>query len=290
MTSTFDASWGLLALASWGVADYLARSNAARIGSNSTSLLVQAIGLVLPLAYLAAVLPGSDREVDWATLAYAAPLAALFLGTGYAVYYRGLHVGSVSVVSAMASAWLLVSVLIAVLFLGEAIGAGDAALIGVVMGGIGLMSVQRTTRHGTSTGTGYGVASMLTLGAAFALWKPLTDAGGPALAVVLVRTLSSVGLWVFMRLAHSKVVLPAGGHAWRLLLWAATLDALGYVAYNVGLDRAPLTLIAPLGAAHPVATVALAWWLLRERPTRTQALGIGVTVAGIIVLSTVSGA
>lgn len=290
MPSAFDASWGLLALASWGIADYLARPNAERLGAYSTSLLVQAIGLVLPLAYLAAVLPGSGREIDWATLAYAAPLAALFLGTGYTIYYRGIHIGSVSIVSAVTSAWLLVSVVIAVLFLGESIGGRDAALIGVVMGGIALLSMQRTTRHGTSTGLSYAIVSMFTLGAAFALWKPLTEAGGPALAVVLVRGLSSMGLWAYMRLAHAPINLPVGGTAWRLLLSAAALDAFGYVAYNIGLDRAPLTLIAPLAAAHPVVTGALAWWLLRERPRRVQALGFAVTVAGVITLSAVAGA
>ena len=85
-----------------------------------------------------------------------------------------------------------------------------------------------------------------------------------------------------------RLPLPAGA-GWWLLLGAALLDAAGYVAYNVGLDRAPLALIAPLGASHPLVTIALALVLLRELPTRTQAAGIALTLAGVITLSSLAG-
>ena len=74
----------------------------------------------------------------------------------------------------------------------------------------------------------------------------------------------------------------------RLLLPAATLHAFGSLAYNLGLSRAPLTLIAPW--PPPVITASLAWWVLRERPSSVQALGFGVTVAGVVTLSAIAGA
>jgi drug/metabolite transporter (DMT)-like permease len=66
------------------------------------------------------------------------------------------------------------------------------------------------------------------------------------------------------------------------------LDAAGFVTYNIGLDRAPVVLIAPLAAAHPLGTIALAMLILRERPGRFQAIGITLTLIGVVALSVVS--
>ena len=55
--------WGLGAMLTWGIADYLARVNAERIGSRSTSLLVQTVGLILPVIH--SLIPNqSDNPVQ----------------------------------------------------------------------------------------------------------------------------------------------------------------------------------------------------------------------------------
>lgn len=289
MITTFDISWGFFTLLAWGGADYLARSSSVRTGSLNTAFFVQAIGWVLPALYLGVSLTvsGADRDIDWAALARLAPLTAVLLGVGYSVYYRGLEVGSVSVVTAVTSAWLLVSVLLAIAFLGEAVTTPQWALILTVTGGIVLLSLQRGVMHGNGTGFWYGVGAMAFLGGAFALWKPLTEAGGPFLAVVLVRGLSSLVTLALVRLREMPIIWPGGSTRW-LLLGAAALDALGYITYNVGLDRASLATTAPLAAAHPLGTIALAWWLLRERPGRLQVVGIAITIAGVVALSAIA--
>ncbi|MDA1215786.1 MAG: EamA family transporter, partial [Chloroflexi bacterium] len=123
MTTTFDISWGFFTLLAWGGADYLARTSSVRTGSLNTAFFVQAIGWVLPALYLGVSLTvsGVDRDIDWTALARLAPLTAVLLGLGYGIYYRGLEVGSVSVVSAVTSAWLLVGVLLATFFFDEVI-------------------------------------------------------------------------------------------------------------------------------------------------------------------------
>lgn len=286
MTNFLDASWGIGALLSWGVADYLARSSSVRIGSLSTSLLVQVIGLVAPLALLAPTLL-AGQDVDWLRLAWAAPLTAVFLAIGYSVYYTGLERGSVSVVSAVASAWLLVSVLIATVAFGERVSASQGVLIALILAGIVTLSLPVGGAHRGPSGLAYGVMSMLSLGVAFAMWKPLTEAAGPVGAVLSVRLLSGIAVWAYLRGRGTVVRLPIAASAWWLLAGAALLDVSGYLFYNAGLERAPLTVIAPLGAAHPLGTIALALILLRERPAPQQWLGMAMTVAGVITLSAV---
>ncbi|MEK9658324.1 MAG: EamA family transporter [Chloroflexota bacterium] len=55
------------------------------------------------------------------------------------------------------------------------------------------------------------------------------------------------------------------------------------------MERAPVALIAPLAAAHPLGTIALAVLITRERPTRMQWAGMGVVIAGVTALSTAAG-
>jgi drug/metabolite transporter (DMT)-like permease len=250
----------------------MARGISLRIGSLSSAFLVQTIGLVIPVVALAAVLAvsGIGTDVDWAWLAHTAPLTALFIGLGYAVYYTGLERGSVSIASTMTSARLLVAVVIAAVAFSEHVDLTQALLIAAVMAGIVMLALKRGATRQGSTGVGYGIASMLLLGSAFAMWKPLTEAGGPLLAVVSVRALSSLVVLAYVGARRVRPAWPGAPGGVRLLFVAAFLDAGGFVAYNMGLDSAPLTVIAPIAAAHPLATIVLARCCSRSGPRASK--------------------
>jgi drug/metabolite transporter (DMT)-like permease len=284
-----DISWGILTLLVWGVADFLVRVVAVRIGSVSTAFYVQAVGLVVPgAAFAILVLSSGMGDVDWVTVAWLAPVTAGLVGFAYAIYYTGLERGSVSVVSSVASAWLLVSVLVAAFVLGENVQWEQAALIGLVLVGILTIGVQPGNGDCKSSGIGYGLSAMVFLGVALALWKPLTEAAGPFLAVLTARALASLVTLGFARARSIPLTWPSTRFGVWVLLAAASLDAAGFVAYNIGLERAPVVFVAPLAAAHPLGTIALAMIILRERPGRFQAVGITLTLIGVVALSLVS--
>jgi drug/metabolite transporter (DMT)-like permease len=284
-----DISWGILTLLAWGVADFLVRVVAMRIGSVSTAFFVQAIGLVVPgVAFAILVLSSGAGDVDWITVGWLAPLTAVLVGFAYAIYYTGLERGSVSVVSSVASAWLLVSVVVAALVLNETVSWRQGGLIALVLLGILTIGLQPGDGRGKGSGIGYGLTAMVLLGVALALWKPLTEAAGPFLAVLTARALGSLVTLSFMRARSIALRFPSTRFGISVLLGAAGLDAAGFVTYNIGLDRAPVVLIAPLAAAHPLGTIALAMLILRERPGRFQAIGITLTLIGVVALSVVS--
>ena len=259
-----------------------------RVGSLSTTILVQVLGLALPLPFVIAEVAATGLDVDWGAMAIWAPLCGACLGAGYLCYYTGLQRGSVSVVSSAASAWLAVTVTVTVLLFGEHISLPQGLLMGAVLTGILMLSVQPSTRSGSSTGLLWGVGAMFALGLALALLDRVTEASGPMLAVLIVRVLSVIPAYLFIRSRGEVIRLPQGWDGKRLLFGAALLDAGGYVTYNLGIDAAPVPVVARIVAAHPVVTVALAVLLLRERPRSLQWVGAGVTVAAIIALSAVA--
>jgi drug/metabolite transporter (DMT)-like permease len=286
---TLDISWGILTLLMWGLADFLVRVVAVRIGSVSTAFFVQSIGLAVPGAGLAILILSSGLgDVTWLTIAWLAPLMALLSSLAYMVYYTGLERGSVSIVSSVASAWLLVSVLVAALVLGESVSVEQLVLIAVVLAGILTIGVQPGNGTGKSSGIGYGLAAMILLGVALALSKPLTEAAGPFLAVLTARALASVVTLGLMRARSLALTWPSTRMGVWVLVGAALLDAVGFVTYYIGVERAPVVLIAPFAAAHPLGTIVLAMLFLRERPGQFQAIGIALTLIGVVGLSAVS--
>lgn len=300
--------WGFSALLAWGIADYLARRAAGRLGSVPVTLLTQLAGLPLPLALVLTETAGFHHSaapgIDWPALALWAPAAGAVLGIGYLVYYTGLMRGAVSVVSSAASAWLAVTTLIAVAFFGETLTWGQAALIAAVLAGILLLTAGRRRptarpsdcesdqdydRARPGDGLPWGLAAMLSIGIAMALLDRATASAGPMLAALAVRAASALPTCAFARLRRIPVAIPPTRRDRALLLAVGLLDAAGYVAYSLGVAAAPVSLVAPVAAAHPVATIALAIILERERPSPMHWAGAATTIAATIALSARAG-
>ena len=110
------------------------------------------------------------------------------------------------------------------------------------------------------------------------------------LAVLVVRGVSIVPTYAFVRLKKVDVRLPTDRKGWALLAAVGLLDAGGYVGYNLGVDSAPVAVVAPIAAAHPVATIALAVALGRERPHALQWTGAFAAIGATIGLSFLVGA
>lgn len=247
------------------------------------------IGLALPAVFVVAEFTSGGRPVSWSALALWATLAGAALGIGYLCYYTGLARGAVTVVSSAASAWLAVTVLIAVAFFGETAGPGHLALMAVILLGILLLSAGRLTGPDVSSGLPWGLGAMLGIGVAMALFDRATDSAGPMLAVLVVRAVSTVPAVVFAIAQRVPVRRPRNVNGWVLLVTIGLVDAAGYVGYNLGIASAPVSLVAPIAAAHPVATIALAVAINRERPRTTQWLGAALIIAATIGLSILVG-
>lgn len=274
----------------WGCADYLARSASGRFGSVSVTLLTLIIGLAAPLPFVLAEVFQGSPAVDWSELALWGPVTGALLAVAYLVYYTGLQRGSATVVSAVGSAWLAVTVVIAVAAFGESLSLGQASLMAVILAGILMLSAGRVTETGVRTGFGWGLGAMLVLGVAMGLIDQVTEAAGPMLAVLVVRGVSIVPTYAFVRLRKVEVRLPIDRRGWALLAAVGLLDAGGYVGYNLGVDSAPVAMVAPIAAAHPVATIALAVALGRERPHALHWAGAFAAIGATIALSFLVGA
>jgi len=101
------------------------------------------------------------------------------------------------------------------------------------------------------------------------LWlKAATRVSGPLLA-------DDAGL---MNRALLLVAVPS-------LWYALTAYGLSVIVWIVGLSRVPVSQAYPMLSLGYVLNIGLAWWLFGEVPNAQRVIGVGVIVAGVVLVA-----
>ena len=272
------APLALGASASWGFGDFLGGVKSRTLHPLAILAVSQPVGLVVlgvVVAVRATAPPGA--EVAWA-----APAAVV--GTiGLAAFYRGMAVGAISIVAPIAGAGAAIPVLVGVLrgdrpSLLQGVGFA-AAIAGVVL----TSWERRPDQAWFAAGAGFGLISMVAFGCYFVF---LHQASGDDFLwpAFLFRVVSTSLVWVAL-LVLRPAVHGVGG-AFLMLALIGLLDTGGNTLYAAASSYGALSVTAVLASLYPVVTVLLARYRLRERVHRLQEVGIALTIAGIVLVST----
>jgi drug/metabolite transporter (DMT)-like permease len=182
----------------------------------------------------------------------------------------------------------LFAVMFAVTFLGEALGALQGAGVAIIVAGVMLMSVDRTRADGSWPlwVLVLPITAAVVRGAAPPAVKLGLAAWNDPLAAVLISYTVSAVVLVVAALVRAGGRLPpveAKGTAWFIAV--GFCNGLAVLLIYAALARGPVTLVAPLFAAHPLVTLVLSRVLLRHEPLGHR-LGVGVaaTVVGVVLL------
>jgi drug/metabolite transporter (DMT)-like permease len=109
---------------------------------------------------------------------------------------------------------------------------------------------------------------------------------------VLLNALAQLGLKAATRVTGP--LITGQGSAWNRALELITVPSLWYalaayglsvVVWLVGLSRVPVSQAYPLLSMGYVINIGLAWWLLGEVPNAQRVIGIGVIVAGVVLVA-----
>jgi drug/metabolite transporter (DMT)-like permease len=182
----------------------------------------------------------------------------------------------------------LFAVLLAVVVLGEALGALQGLGIAVIVAGVTLLSLDRARAGGRWPlwVLALPIAAAVVRGAAPPAIKLGLAAWNDPLAAALISYTVSAAVLVVAAHVRAGGRLPpvdAKGTAWFIAV--GLCNGLAVLLIYAALARGPVTLVAPLFAAHPLVTLALSRLLLRHEPFGLQlALGVAATVAGVVLL------
>ena len=196
-------------------------------------------------------------------------------------YYQALATGSMGIVAPIGSLGVLVPLVYAYLdgdkpTTMQNIGIA-AAIIGVVL------ASGPEFRGGTKR-----APILLALGAAvfFGFVVLFMAKGGQinAPATVVVMRVSQVSVMLTLAL----VLRTLGGLKREdvpLLAATGSMDAIANVFFTTAASIGMLSIVSVLGSLFPIATGILAWWFLKERLIPIQYIGIVVTMAGVVAIT-----
>ncbi|WP_194819005.1 DMT family transporter [Nocardia sp. XZ_19_385] len=265
----------------WGTSDFLGGLKSRTLPLLSVLLISQSTALVLVTVF-ALVRGGGLPEP--ASLGYAA-LAGLAETAAVAALYRGLAVGSISIVAAVASTAPVVP-LLAGLLLGEVPGVLQLAGLAVAL--IGLMVASYQSDQGGKGGQvlpsiGFGLLAAAGFGTFF-LAMDTASTGDIGWALLTAR-LTAVGLiGAVVLVGRQRVTLPPKDIPAIALIGVLIVaaDALYATASTLGM----VGVVAVLGALHTLVTIALARIFLNEKLGRPQQVGVGAALVGVLAIAT----
>jgi len=257
----------------WGVGDFLGGLAARRLAVLTVIAFSQGIGLAGVAVW--ALLSGDPFPGVLELLpAAAAGVAGLI---GLAALYRGMAVGAMGIVAPISAVSPVVPL------------AADAAQgvvpdplqwLGVVLALVGIVLLSwEPSADGSRFAAGVGLAVIAALG--FGAFFVGLDAGADESvpwAVVAVRSTSVAVALVVVVTSRSSLQAPRG--LLLMLVAIGVFDTAANVAFASASTEGAIGIVAVLSALYPVATVALARVVLRERLSVTRRSGGVLALAG----------
>ena len=237
---------------------------------------------------LAVSLVGDTEQVTRADVGWSV-LAGISVALGIGCFYVGMARGLISVVAPVAAVTGAVIPVVYALLRGER--PGPIALVGLVIAfvAVAVVSLAPSEQHPDAAivdGTVLGLA--LVSGVLFGLFY-----------VAFSRVSDDAGLWpVTIERAAASVVLVLAGA--RHDPWAdhgtapdapggrsliALLEVAAVVPLLLALQRGPVAIASVVASLYPVTTVILAAFVLRERLSRLQYVGVVCALVSVALVS-----
>lgn len=282
---------GLSTAIAWGLSDYFGTKASRASNPVHTAAMVFILSAILYVpSCLLLVRPSFPSDPVGVALAMG---AGVFVALGYLSFFRGLSRGPVTVVSAVGSAYPLITTCISMGVFAARPSPPQLLGVGLILFGLVASSgIDRASRVDLSVGPGLRCAFLT-----FVFWgidSALLDQAGdrlgwaPALCIQMLGAVVTFGL-----------VLPLGGSrpSRRDLVtllrssdqWTASLlYVLGAVAFNIGLSRARGDggiIVTALSATYPALTILLAVQRLHEKLRPVILAGAAITILGTVTLS-----
>ena len=250
--------------------------------------------VVLVGAWAMTALSGSIRElgaVDARSLIYLLA-SGLATGASWLCYFKALQLGDVSRVAPVDKMSTVLTVIMAVLLLGEGLSAlGAAGLVLVTIGTLLMLRAEdlRALPRALAGGGGW---LLYALGAALfaaltAILGKIGIAAVPSDLGTAIRTgVVLVMAWVMVGVAgrlRGAAHVPRGEMTWILLSGVATCAS--WLCYFRALQDGPASVVVPIDKLGVLVSVAFSVLVLHEHVGVRALLGLAVLVVGTIALA-----
>lgn len=242
----------------------------------------------LPLSFVVSLAYGAEYlgrdDVIWSVT------AGVVVAAGIGCFYVGMGRGLISVVAPVAAVTGAVIPVVYGLVRGER--PGVPALVGLVIAfvAVAVVSIAQSEQHPeTLVGVDRNVIGLaLAAGGFFGIFyialSRVSDEAG-LWPVTITRAAAAIVL-VILSLVLTRGLLGGVTRLWRTVLLIAVLEVAAMVPLLLALQRGPVAIASVLASLYPVTTVLLAAFVLRERLSRLQYVGVACALVSVALVST----
>lgn len=280
MPSVLAVAFGALASVCWGVADFLGGLRTRRLSLAAVLLVSQLTGLAA-----AAIVALAIAEAPSLTDLTPAAIAGVCQLVGIAALYRGLAIGTMSVISPVSAGGAAALPVIVGLATGERPGALQYA--GMVAAFVGVILATRGPAGGGSRASREALSlaglAALGFGGFYVGIDAAVEDAEPLWALLAAR--ASAGVVLVGALLVLRPPMRAAPADLPSLAAIGLLDVGANAFIALGTDTGLVSVVAVLGSLYPVATVVLARAVLGERLAAVQVAGVVAALAGVALLA-----
>ena len=285
-------SWLLLAIGSAffaGITAILAKCGVQHVDSDLATALRTCV--VLVFAWILVFLSGAQSGIgliDARTLAFLV-LSGLATGGSWLCYFRALQLGDVNQVTPIDKSSTVLTILLALIFLGEGLTLMKAVATALIGAGTLLMITKKPGAGASPSGRGWLFYAVLS-----AVFASLTAIFGKIGIEGLDATLGTAIRTAVVLVMAWMMVLVKGGH--RAISGVARKDLLflalsglatggSWLCFYWALQEGPASVVVPIDKLSILITIAFSWLVFGERLTRKAAAGLAGIAAGTILLA-----
>lgn len=277
---------GLGGMLGWGTSDFLANNASEKVGHAKTFFWSQVAGLLLIFILVLLVSPNFAITPYLLTLSI---IGGIAYAIGYLFFYKAFEIGNISVVSAVINFQVIFIIAISYFLYQQSLSPLQIPALFLLLLGITFVSVNISDIKKGSLSLLKGVKETLIAAVLFGVFYwPLNEfivEKADWLAIGFITKLTAI-IAVFLIYSFKKqsmVIKKPTNKLFILIAAVGLLEAVGVLSVTFGQSYGDGIIVAPISSALTVVTVGLAMIFLKEKITRLQALGISMTIIGIIL-------
>lgn len=282
---------GLAAGIGWGFSGFFDAKASKSAGPLLASLLINGfVALGYAIIYLLFFSQGHHVQADGVWYAIA---SGVVITLGALMYFRGLALGPVGLVSPLSAAYPLITTLVALVIFHAQPSSVQLIAILMIMTGVmaasGMLSIRGVSRK-LEKGPVLGLFTAVAWGAGYALASQAISRLGWQLASLIEFGAMAVAFGVFIPFITTEKITIShvlAGCKNKFILLSGAISLCAAVALNIGLSREKSSgaIVSALSACYPVLTVLLARRHFDELIDRIPLIGAFVSISGVIILS-----
>ena len=214
-------------------------------------------------------------------------LSGLATGLSWLCYFKALQLGNVNKVTPIDKSSTVLTMVLAMIFLGEPITLLKAAAIVLIGTGTYLM-IEKKADFGESKGNKWIIFAVLS--AIFAsLTSILGKVGiegvesnlGTAIRTIVVLIMAWIVVFITKKQGEIKYI---DKKSWRFLLLSGVTTGLSWLSYYRALHDGEASIVVPIDKLSIVITIGFSYFILKEKLTMKSLLGLVLIVAGTLTL------